>query len=235
MELNTELLIEWFLRVLAAALLGGVLGLERDVHGRAAGLRTHLLVCMGSAIFMVHSLFVWSYAPELQGEFMRVSDPARIAAQIITGIGFLGAGAIIKEGFSVRGLTTAANLWVAAAIGMTCGAGLYFFAAGLTLAALIFLVVLNYFERFINRLEYRLLTLELPLDYDSGQLVALFDGLKVRVSGIEYDMDYDAGLQSVRLVLRYRAHGRIGRRFAMIRQRLHEEKIPVRHLSWTRI
>ena len=110
---------EFIIRVCIAALLGAVLGLEREIHGRPAGLRTHFLVSMGAAVFMMLSPYVAKMTPEIIG------DPGRIAAQIVSGIGFLGAGAIVKEGVSIRGLTTAASLWVAAAIGMTTGVGSY--------------------------------------------------------------------------------------------------------------
>jgi putative Mg2+ transporter-C (MgtC) family protein len=110
------------LRLVAAAALTGAIGLEREYRERAAGLRTHMLVGVGSALFTIVSAYAW-------GDFVfdrsrgTVFDPTRIAAQIVTGIGFLGAGAIIRQGLSIRGLTTAAGLWVVAAIGMAAGAG----------------------------------------------------------------------------------------------------------------
>jgi putative Mg2+ transporter-C (MgtC) family protein len=105
------------LRVAVAAVLGGVIGLERELDEKAAGLRTHILVSVGSALFTL----VGAYGFE---DFPRGSvDPSRIAAQIVTGIGFLGAGVIFRQGFTVRGLTTAASLWLVAAVGMAAGAG----------------------------------------------------------------------------------------------------------------
>src|SRR5690349_6767845 len=99
------------LSLLLSVVLGGLIGLERELHGHPAGLRTHILVCMGSALITLVSV----YSANLNG--VR-SDPTRISAQIVTGIGFLGAGAIIREGGSIRGLTTAASLWTTAAIGL---------------------------------------------------------------------------------------------------------------------
>jgi putative Mg2+ transporter-C (MgtC) family protein len=112
------------LRLLAAALFGAILGLEREVHGHPAGMRTHMLVCVGSALFTVLSVYGFSSpGGPLTG------DPSRVAAQIVTGIGFLGAGAILKDGANVRGLTTAASLWLVASIGLAAGVGAYFPAA----------------------------------------------------------------------------------------------------------
>jgi putative Mg2+ transporter-C (MgtC) family protein len=116
------------LRLFVAAVLGGAIGAERELRERGAGLRTHTVVCVGSALFTLVSAYGFS-------EF-RVVDPTRIAAQIVSGIGFLGAGAIIRHGLSVRGLTTAATLWLVAAIGMASGAGYYDAAIIATLGAL---------------------------------------------------------------------------------------------------
>jgi putative Mg2+ transporter-C (MgtC) family protein len=109
-------------RLLVAAALGAAIGLEREVHGHPAGMRTHLLVSLGSALFTVLSIYGFPPAGETP------ADTSRVAAQIVSGIGFLGAGAIIKEGFSVRGLTTAASLWAVAAVGMGAGAAQYVIA-----------------------------------------------------------------------------------------------------------
>ena len=111
-------------RLALAAALGGAIGFERELRDREAGLRTHMLVCLGSALFTIVSAYGF-HEFLVGGDQVVRADPTRIAAQIVTGIGFLGAGAIIRQGVSVRGLTTAATLWVAAAIGMACGAGYY--------------------------------------------------------------------------------------------------------------
>jgi putative Mg2+ transporter-C (MgtC) family protein len=119
-----------------AAVLGGLIGIERELREREAGLRTHLLVSLGSALFTIVGAygfheFLSSGAPVVR------ADPTRIAAQIVTGIGFLGAGAIIREGLAVRGLTTAATLWVVAAIGMAAGAGYYTAAVAATVLTVV--------------------------------------------------------------------------------------------------
>jgi putative Mg2+ transporter-C (MgtC) family protein len=121
------------LRLLAAGGLGALVGLEREITDHKAGMRTHLLVSLGSCLFTLVSAY--AFVPNGHA----VSDPTRIAAQVVTGIGFLGAGAILRDGLTVRGLTTAASLWVVAAIGMACGAGWYWPAVagtGITLVVL---------------------------------------------------------------------------------------------------
>src|SRR5205085_6095452 len=111
-------------RLLLAAALGGAIGFERELRDREAGLRTHLLVCLGSALFTIVSAYGFRDFLTSGDQVIR-ADPTRIAAQIVTGIGFLGSGVIIRQGLTVRGLTTAATLWVAAAIGIAAGAGYY--------------------------------------------------------------------------------------------------------------
>ena len=108
-------------RMLIAAILGAAIGLEREIHEHPAGMRTHLLVSLGSAIFT--GLSIYGFEGVGRGNVAASVDPTRIAAQVVSGIGFLGAGAILKYGTSIRGLTTAASLWIAAAIGMAAGAG----------------------------------------------------------------------------------------------------------------
>ena len=107
-------------RILLATVLSGIIGLERETHDKAAGFRTHILVCVGSAIFMITSLLM-----SLQYGQLGPVDPSRIAAGVVTGVGFLGAGAVMRSGASVHGLTTAASIWAVAAIGLAVGAGLY--------------------------------------------------------------------------------------------------------------
>jgi putative Mg2+ transporter-C (MgtC) family protein len=128
------------LRLLIASVLGAAIGLEREIHDHPAGMRTHLLVALGSALFTVMSIFGFVGVVAGQGAV----DPSRVAAQIVTGIGFLGAGAILKYGTSVRGLTTAASLWATAAIGVAVGTGAYVLSAIATAIVLISLWPLNW-------------------------------------------------------------------------------------------
>src|ERR671930_1064585 len=130
------------LRLAVAAALGGAIGLERELDEKAAGLRTHMLVAVGAALFTLVSAYGFHDFLTGGGSVVR-ADPARIAAQIVTGIGFIGAGVIFRQGFTVRGLTTAASLWLVAAIGMAAGAG---FWEGAVIAAAVALVSLRPLE-----------------------------------------------------------------------------------------
>jgi putative Mg2+ transporter-C (MgtC) family protein len=128
------------LRLALAAVAGMIIGIERELRDQAAGLRTHMLVAVGACLFTI----VGAYGFEGQG------DPSRVAAQVVTGIGFLGAGAIIREGVSVRGLTTAASLWVVAAAGTAVGLGLFWATGVATLITLISLWGLRPFRRHLR-------------------------------------------------------------------------------------
>lgn len=147
---------EIVLRLLLGAVLGGTIGFERQRHGRPAGFRTHLLVCTASVLVMVISEY-YAFLLSVDPSFIRV-DPGRIAAGAITGVGFLGAGVIVKAGVNVHGLTTAACIWIVSAIGLALGSGLYL-AAGLTFIVTIFsLWLLEKAERHIPSRLYRSLT-----------------------------------------------------------------------------
>ena len=137
-------------RLLVASLLGAAIGLERELHAHPAGMRTHLLVSLGSAAFTVLSIYFFATPAAPNGSVP--TDPSRIAAQIVSGIGFLGAGAILKYGTSVRGLTTAASLWATAGVGMAAGAGAWFVAVVTTVLIVFSLGPLNWV---ISRLRLR--------------------------------------------------------------------------------
>ena len=146
------------IRLLITAVLCGVIGFERETRDQSAGFRTHILLGLGAALFTLVSAYGFTAFTEaaLQSGGRGIQfDPTRIAAQIVTGIGFLGAGAIIRQGMDVRGLTTAASLWAAAAIGMAVGAGYYFGAAATTIIVIVALFVLREVR---NRLLPRLRT-----------------------------------------------------------------------------
>jgi len=141
---------EFILRILIAAILGGAVGLEREYREKAAGFRTHFLVALGSALFMIVSQFGFEAA--LSMPYNVRLDPSRIAAQVVSGIGFIGAGTIIFQKNTIRGLTTAAGVWVTAAIGLACGSGLYLLAISSTTLVLMGLEAFNYF---LNRFDSR--------------------------------------------------------------------------------
>ena len=132
---------EFIIRIFVAAILGGMIGLEREYRAKEAGFRTHFLVALGSSLFMILSQYGFDTPLDI---IPKTSfDPSRIASQVVTGIGFIGAGIIIFQKNVIRGLTTAAGLWVTSAIGLTCGAGLYILASTTTILVLLCLEVLN--------------------------------------------------------------------------------------------
>jgi putative Mg2+ transporter-C (MgtC) family protein len=131
-------------RLMLSLLLGGIIGLEREWNNHAAGFRTHILVSLGSTAIML--LSVYGFSEFVQEENVRI-DPARLAAQVISGIGFLGAGAILRNGLTVSGLTTAASIWVVAAIGLSTGAGFYYSSVLCTILVFLSLLVLNKWEK----------------------------------------------------------------------------------------
>jgi putative Mg2+ transporter-C (MgtC) family protein len=136
--LDVAVQFEFAARLIVAAALGAVVGAEREIHGHPAGIRTHMLVALGSGIFTVLSIHGFG-----QDEPGSTIDPTRIAAQVVSGIGFLGAGAILKDGVVIRGLTTAASLWATAAVGMAAGAGEYVIAIVSALVVLFSLWPIN--------------------------------------------------------------------------------------------
>jgi putative Mg2+ transporter-C (MgtC) family protein len=172
---------EVVVRLVVAAALGGAIGIERELREREAGFRTHLLVSLGAALFTLVSAYAWtdfSFSARHGVTF----DPTRIAAQIVTGIGFIGAGAIIRFGLSIRGLTTAATLWMVAAIGMACGAGFYWAAVAATGLALLALWPLRIVSRrMLDRPNRRQLTMALKPGKASAPVLAVLEELGLDV------------------------------------------------------
>lgn len=185
-------LAELILRVALAAALGGAIGAERELRERGAGLRTHLLVSVGSALFTLVSAYGFSDWQFSTPEGI-VFDPTRIAAQIVTGIGFLGAGAIIRQGVSIRGLTTAATLWIAAAIGLASGAGYYSAAIVTTAIVLVALgplrVVARKTLRRVRHEEGRLLV-ELRPGESGSKLLELLERAGARPLTLEFEEEH---------------------------------------------
>lgn len=139
------------LRLVVAAVLGGIVGIERGSGDRPAGFRTHILVCVGSALFMLVSIYgfddVSPASAMAEADLGQRRDSARIAAQVVSGIGFLGAGTILHEGLTIRGLTTAASLWMVSAIGLAVGSGMYLLSSMATLLTMITLVTFHTWEK----------------------------------------------------------------------------------------
>jgi putative Mg2+ transporter-C (MgtC) family protein len=168
--------VELVVRILVGTALGGIIGYERDIHGRPAGLRTHALVALASATFMVvstHFVYYQHYGPN---DFTEV-DGSRIAASVVSGIGFLAGGAILRTGFTIQGLTTAAGLWLVAAIGLCAGGGMYYESVAVTLIGVAALTLLRRFEDKDDRVRRRLvLTLTgaaVPTDALVAKLAAI--------------------------------------------------------------
>ena len=138
---------EMVMRLLLAAVLGGIVGMERGSGDRPAGFRTHILVCAGSALIMLVSMYGFEGFEKVPFEYPKNRDSARIAAQVVSGIGFLGAGTILHEGITVRGLTTAASLWMISAIGLAAGAGMYSISVAATIITFMTLTTFHSVEK----------------------------------------------------------------------------------------
>ena len=163
------MLWDYILRIAVAALLGGAIGLEREYRAKEAGFRTHFLVALGSALLMVLSQYGFVETMQNYADNPNVRlDVSRIAAQVVSGIGFIGAGTIIFQKRTVHGLTTAAGVWVAAAIGMACGSGMYVLASAATVLVLLGLEAMNFFlGRFGSRNIFVRFTAETKEDVDA--------------------------------------------------------------------
>jgi putative Mg2+ transporter-C (MgtC) family protein len=188
-EIAMDGLSEIILKLLLSAFLGGLIGLERELHARAAGLRTHILVAMGSTLIMMISNYMFLlYQDQTASTVVRL-DPARIAAMTITGIGFLGAGTIIQSKEIVRGLTTAACLWVIAAVGLSVGCGFYLPAVMTSLIALVSLYFLHYLEDFLKKDWYRRLTVITDGSNHFPAIKQVLASNKIHIIKVELDTD----------------------------------------------
>lgn len=178
---------EMVLRLLLGAFLGGVVGYERYTHGRPAGFRTHLIVCMASVLIMIVSID-FHYLTRHYPEYIRI-DPSRIAAGAITGIGFLGAGVIIKTGFTVQGLTTAACLWIVSAIGLAVGGGFYLPGIIATFITVIALWFLREVERKIEKLSYRYVDITADRADREKEIEEVLKEARAGIANIDYEYD----------------------------------------------
>ena len=172
-------------RLLIGTLLGGIIGFERQIHGRPAGFRTQLLVCVSCVLLMLISENFFTSNP-----LSPRIDPTRIAAGAMTGVGFLGAGVILKTGFSIQGLTTAACIWIVAAIGLAIGAGQY--VAGVTGFIITFfsLWFLRLVEARMPGMAYRHITLTVDETGDEASIRSLFEDRGLKVKKMDYNIEF---------------------------------------------
>lgn len=182
-------------RILLGFAAGFLLGFERQIHRQPAGLKTHILICTGSTLLMIVSIMIAGGVEALACPGGTVGDPGRIAAQVVSGIGFLGGGAIIRQGFNIRGLTTAATIWVSAAIGLAIGMGAYIGAAVSVACALFTLFVLERFESVLFPTK-NIKTLYLVYDekkmFDFALLERELAAIKVAVGNIDVSKTIDS-------------------------------------------
>lgn len=175
--------LELVLRLLIAAVLGGIIGYEREHTNRPAGFRTHILVCVGAALVMVTSEFIFDRYHAIAN-----IDPARLGAQVISGIGFLGAGTIIRDGFNVKGLTTAASLWAVSCVGIAAGIGFYEGAVIATVLIFLTLIFLKKAEmRFFEKSHLKTLLVESEnLPGQIGMVSSIFEKYNIEIRNIDF-------------------------------------------------
>lgn len=185
---------ETIIRLLLGAVIGGIVGFEREVHGRAAGFRTQLIVCVASVLIMIVSENYYFYVQRIDPAIRLQIDPARIAAGALIGIGFLGSGVIVKSGFAIRGLTTAASIWIVSAIGLAIGAGLYLEGIITTAITVIALVLLRKVEKNIKTLIYKTITISTLISENTEEkIISVFSDYGIYVHSIDYEKNQSTG------------------------------------------
>jgi putative Mg2+ transporter-C (MgtC) family protein len=181
--------VEIVIRLLIGAIFGGVIGFERHAHGRAAGFRTHLLVCVASVLVMIVSEY-YHYLSLWDPSYVRV-DPGRIAAGAITGVGFIGAGVIVKMGFNVQGLTTAACVWIVSVIGLAIGSGLYLAGTVGFVITYVALWMLRSVEDRMTALSYKFITIVTSGDADEKLIAAAVQKSGAAITNMDYEKDVE--------------------------------------------
>jgi putative Mg2+ transporter-C (MgtC) family protein len=212
--------IEIAIHLCTAWLAGGLIGLERSHHGRPAGFRTHALVCVASALLMQLTTYQWLWIGTAPADTLR-TDPTRMAQGIMTGIGFLGAGVIFKEGLTVRGLTTAASIWMTAALGILFGIAFYYPAL---LASAITLLTLSVFRWIENRMpteshahcQLRFDAQQIPSE---RELRSFMRGLRCSISGLSYRLVDSGRAFEYRMVLKTARRDELGQLAEELRRR----------------
>jgi putative Mg2+ transporter-C (MgtC) family protein len=190
---------EIVLRLLLGALFGGIIGFERQVHGRPAGFRTHMLVCVALVLLMIVSENYYHFTFQ-DPRYIRI-DPARIAMGAITGVGFLGAGVIIKTGVTVQGLTTAASIWMVSAIGLALGGGLYMASIWSFAITLFTLFVLRAVEGRMSRMSFMSLSISSSEGLTEETITSALKEHGAYPHNIEYEKDITTGEMSYRMTL----------------------------------
>ncbi len=195
--------LDILLRLLLALVAGGLIGLERSYHGRPAGFRTHTLVCLASTLLMLVSVYESQWFPTHAVDTVRI-DPTRMAQGIMTGMGFLGAGVIIKEGASVRGLTTAASLWITAAIGVLAGVGFYFPTIVATILTLSTLSLFRWIETKMPSQFYAHHVVRFPRNaaMPEPELRALIAQHGFSIANLSYRLNGDGKIFEYRMTIR---------------------------------
>jgi putative Mg2+ transporter-C (MgtC) family protein len=204
--------VDVLVHLVVALVAGGLIGIERSYHGRPAGFRTHALVCMSSSLLMLVAMYHGILFPNGVQETIRI-DPTRMAQGVMTGIGFLGAGVIMKEGLSVRGLTTAASIWTTAAIGVLAGVGFYGAVALATALTLGTLTVFRWIEATMPTLLYahHHVRFDRQAVLPEGDLRALITGLGFSVANLSYRLVEGGRFFEYRMVIRTRQAGNTAR------------------------
>jgi putative Mg2+ transporter-C (MgtC) family protein len=200
---------EGLLRLGLAAVLAGAIGIERELREQEAGLRTHMLVCVGATMFMLVGVYGWSDY-ELGNDIGVVVDPSRVASYVVSGIGFLGAGAIIRHGINVRGLTTAASLWVVAAIGVSVGAGMYVLSIATTALVILALWPLAQVKRLLEGKsdESRRLAVTLAKDASVASALATIEASGFAMESVE--VGEEQGARRLDVVIKTAAEASVG-------------------------
>lgn len=196
--------VELVVRILVGTALGAVIGYERDIHGRPAGLRTHAVVALASATFMVVSTHLADYQSYREGGFTSV-DGSRIASSVVSGIGFLAGGAILRTGLSIQGLTTAAGLWLVAAIGLCAGGGMYIESVAVTIIGVATLTWLRRFEDKDDRTRRRLMLTLTEAAIGTEALVAKLSRLDLGPTVEGWNLE--AAVRQLTLGVRLPRHG----------------------------
>jgi putative Mg2+ transporter-C (MgtC) family protein len=189
---------EILIRLFLGALMGGIIGFEREVHGRAAGLRTQLIVCVAGVLIMVLSENYYHHMQDLDAS-LRI-DPARISAGALVGIGFLGAGVIIKSGYAVRGLTTAATIWIVSAIGLAIGGGLYLEGITTFGVTIVALIALRTLENKIKPLRYKNIVVS---TLASGNVEERLSSMLTDGGFKIHSVDYEKSRTADEIIIRY--------------------------------